>query len=115
MSLKFTCFVTGNWNIAALHSLTLHPAEWLLISERFLSICPHNIHCANGPSSVHWQIVLVIHSLSLSEVEWNTNRTMASRREYIALFGSLILIFLEAFVRVITLGLRMFLTLLTVS
>ena len=32
---------------------------------------------------------------------------MFRRREYLALFGSLVLIFLEAFVRVITLGLRM--------
>ena len=31
------------------------------------------------------------------------------RREYLALFGSLILIFLEGFIRVITLGLRNFL------
>lgn len=32
---------------------------------------------------------------------------MYRRREYLALFGSLVLIFLEAFVRIITLGLRM--------
>lgn len=35
---------------------------------------------------------------------------MLSRREYLALFGSFILIFLEGVIRVITLGLREFLS-----
>lgn len=59
--------------------------------------------CGNGSSSVHWQIILVSahvpHKLAIDLL------TTKRRREYLALFGSLILVLLESVVRIITLGL----------
>ena len=47
----------------------------------------------------------MLHLLPISTTEKSTD---TSRREYLALFGSLILIFLEGFIGVVTLGLRMY-------
>jgi hypothetical protein len=58
----------------------------------------------DGACSVHWETVLV-QSLPHPFLASKT-LTDAYRREYLALFGSLILVALEGFIRIITLGLR---------
>jgi hypothetical protein len=58
----------------------------------------------DGACSVHWETILVQsmpHPLLASKT-----LTDVYRREYLALFGSLILVALEGFIRIITLGLR---------
>jgi hypothetical protein len=113
------------------HNIELSP--WLLTSDYHQS--PLQNTCSdlirNGKGAVHRPIILVsiIHvsypvyfrkapaRLTAGAV-WSMGDlllpgrliAMLSRREYLALFGSFILIFLEGVIRIITLGLRGFYT-----
>ncbi len=86
--------------------------KWLLYLERFITFVIHVKDRSHGPCTIPWETILVgrLCTASIWESLFDcTNSSWCaaiSRREYVALVGSLILIFLEGLITIITLGLR---------